>query len=238
MFSKVEQVASIGKDGVAQLMQASVLVIGAGGIGTPVLLGLAGAGVSNITIVDFDVVDPTNIHRQFFYRQSDIDREKARVAAQFLEERFPNVHIVVHNVAFNEESVDEVMNPGFSLMLDCSDNWDTRDFCNTVSLERGVPLLHCGVAANDGQCCLLNYDENAPCYRCLTGKKPSIVRNAAKEGITTHICMLVGAKSAGLAIDFLLGRTDNYCYHFGDGRPPVRSFRVVRKRRCALHDAS
>lgn len=162
----------IGGTGQLKLKQAHVLVIGAGGIGSPALQYLAGAGVGRITIVDDDRVDATNLHRQTLYRSDDIGMPKAEAAARALAALNPHVEVqaLVRRIHASDAAM---LVSGADVVLDGSDNFATRLAVADAALAARVPLVAASVVRLDGQLGVFRgWEADKPCYRCFVGADP------------------------------------------------------------------
>lgn len=192
----------IGPDGQERLRAAAVLVIGAGGLGSPALLYLTAAGVGRIGIVEDDVVDPSNLNRQILYRSEDIGKPKARIAAQRLQELNPEVALEIHQRRFAGQSAYELVS-GYDLLLDASDNFTTRSLANEVAVATGKPLVHGSVRQFEGQATVFNY-QDGPCYRCLFSELPKAKPTVADRAVVGTVPGVIGTIMANEAIKIIL----------------------------------
>ena len=153
------------------LKKASVLVVGAGGLGCPVLQNLAGMGVGNIGIIDFDVVQISNLHRQHLYSYQDLGKKKVNVAAKKI--KFLNPYIVIHKFdhELNTQNAASIIKP-FDIVVDCSDNFATRYLVNDYCIYLNKILVHGSISNYSGQISVFNYN-GGPSYRCLFPEHPN-----------------------------------------------------------------
>ena len=160
----------VGLEGQARLKSASVLIIGAGGLGTPSATYLAAAGVGRIGIVDFDVIEKSNLHRQVLYSEQDVGKSKADVARKRLLEINPNVSVEVHKVRLDSSNALEILG-AYDIILDGTDNFPTRYLVNDACVLLGKPNVYASIFRFDGQASVF-YAKEGPCYRCLYPEPP------------------------------------------------------------------
>lgn len=228
----------VGIAGQKRLSEASVLVVGAGGLGTPALLYLAGAGVGRLGIVDDDVVDVSNLHRQVIHDSAAVGKAKAGSAAARIAALNPHVSVAVHAhrlVADNARSLFD----GYDLVIDASDNFPTRYLVNDACVFENKPLVFGAVSRYDGQVAVLvngvitrdakaghdegvasggetssiagaNANERPPCYRCLfpSPPAPGTVPSCAEAGVIGPLPAVVGGYLASEALKLILGIGD------------------------------
>src|SRR5471030_2515931 len=160
----------VGEAGQEKLLAARVLVVGAGGLGSPALLYLAAAGVGTLGIVEFDTVDESNLQRQIIHGQSDIGRSKAQSARDSIHEINPLVKVVLHEERLENENVFEIFSQ-YDLIVDGTDNFATRYLVNDACVLLGKPYVWGSIYRFDGQASVF-WAENGPCYRCLYPEPP------------------------------------------------------------------
>ena len=207
-YSRQVALREVGTQGQARLRAASVLVIGAGGLGVPVLQYLAGAGVGRIGIVDGDRLEPSNLHRQTWYALADCGREKAALAAARVRALNPEVRVETHALRLDAANADRLVN-GFDLVLDCSDNFSTKFLLNDVARRTGKPVLFASVYQYEGQLQLVTGDAATPCLRCVwpEATRDGLVGNCAEAGVLGPVPGVFGSLQALEALKFLLGLT-------------------------------
>lgn len=159
----------IGVSGQLKLASAKVLIIGAGGLGCPVLQNLVAAGVGSIGIVDGDAIEENNLHRQWLYNSTDCGKNKAVVAAQVVSKQNPEVQVTPFAFEFNANNAFEMV-ADYQILVDCTDNIQTRYLINDVALVKNMPMVYASVYKFQGQLSVLNY-KNGPSYRCLFPEK-------------------------------------------------------------------
>lgn len=196
----------IGGAGQQRLRAARVLVVGAGGLGCPVLLYLAAAGVGTLTVVDDDTVSLGNLQRQVLFRTGDLGRPKVVAAAEALAALNPHVAVVVHPARLDARLAAALV-PGADLVLDGSDNFDTRYLVNAACIAAGVPLVSGAMSRWEGQVGLFHPAGGGPCYRCLfpAPPDPALTPPCALAGIVGALPGVVGSLMALEAIKLLAG---------------------------------
>lgn len=186
------------------LSKSRVLMIGAGGLGSAALPYLAGAGVGHIRIADHDAVSRENLHRQTIYRESDIGQSKATLAAQYLSDLNPDIEIEAR-----AQKIDRNIAPGFfknfNLIIDGSDNFETKYFLNDISRRTQTPLLTASVERFQAMAGLFSGAAQDPCYACLFPEAPLDACNCNEAGILGTSAGLAGLLQAHIALGFLLG---------------------------------
>ncbi len=187
------------------LKKASVLVIGAGGLGCPMLQYLAAAGVGTIGIVDYDVVDQSNLQRQILYGYEDIGESKAEAAAKRLNSLNPHIKVKVHKVRFDESNALDLVS-GYDVVADGSDNFKTRYLVNDACVMAGKPLSFAAIFQYDGQLSVFNY-KGGPTYRCLFPEPPQagMVPNCSQTGVLGVLPGVLGCLQATEVIKIITG---------------------------------
>ena len=195
----------IGLEGQEKLKKAKVLVIGAGGLGCPVLLYLSAAGVGTLGILDFDEVSESNLHRQILYTSADVGQSKAAVAAQKLKAQNPFTNFVVHNVRLSTENALSIFEQ-YDIVVDGSDNFPTRYLVNDACVITNKVLVFGSIFKFDGQVSVFNY-QGGPTYRCLFPDPPSAdeVPNCAQVGVLGVLPGLIGTMQANETIKIITG---------------------------------
>jgi sulfur-carrier protein adenylyltransferase/sulfurtransferase len=195
----------VGVLGQQKLKAAKVLCIGAGGLGSPVALYLAAAGVGTIGIVDFDVVDFSNLQRQILHGTSDVGRSKLDSAKDRLLDINPNVNVVTHNTALSSENALEIFAP-YDIVVDGTDNFPTRYLVNDACVILGKPNAYGSIFRFEGQASVFATKEG-PCYRCLYPEPPppGLVPSCAEGGVLGVLPGVVGCIQATETIKLILG---------------------------------
>ena len=205
-FSRQIALPEVGAAGQQRLGAGSVLVIGAGGLGVPVLQYLAAAGVGRIGIVDGDVVEASNLHRQPLYGFADVGKSKAAVAAARLRELNPEATIAVHAERADAGNLVDWL-ARYDLVVDCSDNFATKFTVNDAAVILGKPAVFASVYQYEGQLQVYLPREDWPCLRCLWPEAPrdGLVGNCAQAGVLGPVPAALGALQAMQALKLLLG---------------------------------
>jgi adenylyltransferase/sulfurtransferase len=180
--------------------------VGAGGLGAPAAIYLAAAGVGRIGIVDFDVIEKSNLHRQVLFAEKDIGRSKAEVIKERLLDINPNVSIELHKVRLDSSNAMEIMR-GYDIVVDGTDNFPTRYLVNDACVFLGKPNVYASLFRFEGQVALF-YAKEGPCYRCLYSEPPppGLVPNCAEAGVLGVLPGIVGSIQAAEVIDMILGK--------------------------------
>jgi molybdopterin/thiamine biosynthesis adenylyltransferase/molybdopterin synthase catalytic subunit/rhodanese-related sulfurtransferase len=205
-YSRQTALREVGAAGQARLRAASVLVVGAGGLGVPVLQYLAGAGVGRLGIVDADRLEPSNLHRQTWYSLADSGREKAALAAARVAALNPDVRVEPHALRFDRDNAER-LSAGFDLIVDCSDNFATKFLLNDLALRARRPVLFASVYQYEGQLQFVRGDEDSACLRCVwpEATRDGLVGNCAEAGVLGPVPGVFGSLQALEALKYLLG---------------------------------
>jgi molybdopterin/thiamine biosynthesis adenylyltransferase len=196
----------IGGDGQRKLMESSVLVIGAGGLGSPAAMYLAAAGVGTLGLVDFDHVELSNLQRQLLHDTDDVGRPKVESARDRLTELNPNVEVVTHRALLNSENAFAVLG-GYDVVVDGTDNFPVRYLVNDATQILGTPLVYGSIYQWEGQATVFLPGRETPCYRCLFPEPPppGTVPSCAEGGVFGVLPGIIGSIQAVEAIKLLLG---------------------------------
>lgn len=210
-YSRHLIIPDVGMAGQKRLKNAKVLVIGAGGLGSPALLYLAAAGVGTLGIAEFDEVDESNLQRQIIHGMSDIGRPKAESAKESIAEVNPYVDVVVHNERLDNDNVMGIFE-GYDLIVDGTDNFATRYMVNDAAYFLGIPYVWGSIYRFDGQASVFapTMADDAPCYRCLYPEPPppGMVPSCAEGGVLGVLCASIGSIQVNEAIKLLTGIGD------------------------------
>ncbi|MGA2182699.1 MAG: molybdopterin-synthase adenylyltransferase MoeB [Bryobacteraceae bacterium] len=204
-YSRHLIIPEVGVEGQLKLKQAKVLLVGAGGLGAPLGLYLAAAGVGRIGIVDFDVVDFTNLQRQVIHGTSDVGRKKLDSAADSMREINPNVRIDKFEVALTSENALDILKD-YDLVIDGTDNFPTRYLVNDACVLLHKPNVYGSIFRFEGQATVFAY-EGGPCYRCLYPEPPppGLVPSCAEGGVLGILPGTIGLIQATEAVKLILG---------------------------------
>ena len=204
-YSRHLIIPDVGMTGQKRLKNAKVLVVGAGGLGSPALLYLAAAGVGTLGIIDFDVVDESNLQRQIIHGVSDIGKPKAESARDSIREINPLVNVVLHEVRLDSDNALEIF-ADYDLIVDGTDNFATRYLVNDACVLLGKPYVWGSIYRFDGQASVF-WAEYGPCYRCLYPEPPppGMVPSCAEGGVLGVLCASIGSIQVNEAIKLITG---------------------------------
>lgn len=205
-YSRHTIMPEVGEEGQLQLLDASVLLIGAGGLGSPAAIYLAAAGVGKIGIVDFDVVDTSNLQRQIVHRLEDVDTPKVESAARTIGQLNPDVKVVGHRTQLTSANAFDIIGQ-YDVVINGSDNFPTRYLVNDACVLLGKKLVDASIFRFEGQVTVFDTTNGGPCYRCLypDPPPPGEVPSCAEGGVLGVLPGIVGSLEAVEAIKLILG---------------------------------
>jgi adenylyltransferase/sulfurtransferase len=204
-YSRHLIIPDVGMAGQKRLKNAKVLVVGAGGLGSPALLYLAAAGVGTLGIADFDTVDESNLQRQVIHGVSDVGKSKALSAKESITEINPYVSVILHNERLDSSNVMEIF-AGYDLIVDGTDNFATRYLVNDACVLLHKPYVWGSIYRFDGQASVF-WADYGPCYRCLYPEPPppGMVPSCAEGGVLGVLCASIGSIQVNEAIKLIAG---------------------------------
>ena len=198
----------VGEEGQEKLLASRVLVVGAGGLGAPLLMYLAAAGVGTLGIVDDDEVDLTNLQRQVVHATGSVGRKKTESAKDTLAALNPGINVVTHDVRLTGENAEEIV-AGYDLVADGSDNFETRYLLNDACYRSGMPLVAAAMLRFEGQLFTFRRNDDAPtaCYRCIFPEAPpaDLVPRCEEAGILGALAGVMGSLQTTEVLKELLG---------------------------------
>lgn len=209
-YSQQLLLSEIGKSGQEKLKQAKVLVVGAGGLGCPVLQYLAATGIGTIGIVDFDVVEESNLHRQVLYSIKDLGKSKVEVAAGILADMNPYIQTIPYNEKLESHNAIKIIS-GYDLLVDCSDNFETRYLVNDACVLLNKSFVYGGIHRFEGQLAVFNFKFSngsyGPTYRCVFPEPhPSeTLLNCSLNGVIGTLSGIIGTLQANEVIKMIAG---------------------------------
>jgi sulfur-carrier protein adenylyltransferase/sulfurtransferase len=221
----------VGEAGQQQLLESRVLLLGAGGLGSPAALYLAAAGVGTLGIVDMDVVDSSNLQRQILHNTDRIGERKVDSAKKTLTLLNPDVNVVTHDVRFGADNVVDIID-GYDVIVDGTDNFPTRYLLNDAALLKRIPVVHGSIFRFEGQVSVFKpYD--GPCYRCLLPEPPppELAPSCAEAGVLGVLPGIVGSIQALEAIKLILDLGDPLVGRLLAYDALEQSFRAFKVRR-------
>ena len=236
-YSRHLNLPGVGLEGQAQLKGASVLLVGLGGLGSPLALYLAAAGMGRIGIVEFDTVDASNLHRQVLFGDSQAGKHKLACGAARLRDLNPHITIDEHACDLTRENAREIVS-GYDVVADGADNFATRYLVNDACVLEGKPLVSASILAFEGQLSVFNHD-NGPCYRCLFPEPPpaGLVPSCAEGGVLGVLPGVMGTLQATEVIKLVLDLGEvasGRLVHYDALALTFSTFRISRDPQCAL----
>jgi sulfur-carrier protein adenylyltransferase/sulfurtransferase len=208
-YSRHLLIPEVGEEGQLRLLQSRILLIGAGGLGSPASLYLAAAGVGTLGIVDDDAVDETNLQRQIVHSTERLGDSKAESAKRTIEALNPDVSVTTYRERLTSENVDRILGDGWDVIVDGADNFPTRYLLNDASVWHGIPVVHGSIFRFEGQVTVFKPKEG-PCYRCLfpTPPPPELAPSCAEGGVLGVLPGVIGSIQATEALKLALGIGD------------------------------
>src|SRR5690349_19679837 len=197
----------VGLAGQKKIKATSVLCIGAGGLGSPIAMYLAAAGIGKIGIVDFDTVDYSNLQRQILHTDADVGRSKAESAKETIAGINPNVEVVIHNTAINSGNAFDLIRP-YDIVVDGTDNFPTRYLTNDACVLLKKPNVYGSIFRFEGQASVFAPHLGGPCYRCLYPEPPppGMVPSCAEGGVLGVLPGIIGCMQATEILKLALGK--------------------------------
>jgi len=208
-YSRQMILPEVGPEGQQKLKKSSVVIIGAGGLGIPASVYLVAAGAGRVGVVDEDVVEKSNLHRQTIYTEEDVGSPKARVAAERLRGLNPHVVVEPHEVRLSSANAMEVLK-GYDVVVDCTDNFPARYLINDACVLLGKPDVYASIFRFEGQASTFD-SRKGPCYRCLFPEPPppDSVQDCAMAGVLGVLPGIMGSIQAVEALKLLIGLGDS-----------------------------
>jgi len=208
-YSRHLLIPEVGEEGQLKLLDSRVLLIGAGGLGSPSSLYLAAAGVGTLGIVDDDVVDATNLQRQIVHSTERLGEPKAESAKRTLEALNPDVTVKTYRERLTSENVDRILGDGWDVIVDGADNFPTRYLLNDAAVWHRIPVVHGSIYRFEGQVTVFRTPEG-PCYRCLFPQPPppELAPSCAEGGVLGVLPGVIGSIQANEALKLALGIGD------------------------------
>ncbi len=225
-------------DGQRKLKAAKVLCIGTGGLGSPIALYLAAAGVGTIGLVDFDVVDYSNLQRQILHGTKDVGRKKLNSARDKIKDINPNVQVVLHDAMFQSDNARTIAEP-YDIIIDGTDNFPTRYLSNDVAVFLKKPNIYGSIFRFEGQCTVFAPHLGGPCYRCLYPEPPppGMVPSCAEGGVLGVLPGVIGVMQAIEAVKLIVGIGEpliGRLIHFDALAMKFREFKVRKDPKCPV----
>lgn len=204
-YNRQIKLKEIGVEGQKRLLDSKVLIIGAGGLGSPLAYYLASSGVGTIGIIDNDIVDISNLHRQIIHFESDLGKLKTESAKEKINKINPNINVISFNKNLDLSNSEEIIKD-FDLIIDGTDNFNTKYLINDTCFKLKIPYVYGSIYKFDGQVSLFSFKENTPCYRCLFPNPPEsgLAPNCSETGVLGVLPGVIGIIQATEAIKYIL----------------------------------
>jgi adenylyltransferase/sulfurtransferase len=222
----------VGVSGQKKICSTSVLCIGAGGLGSPIAMYLAAAGIGRLGLLDFDTVDFSNLQRQIIHGTSDVGRPKTESARDTIKEINPNVDVVIHNTRISSENALDIIRP-YDIVVDGTDNFPTRYLTNDACVLLKKPNVYGSIFRFEGQASVFAPHLNGPCYRCLYPEPPppGMVPSCAEGGVLGVLPGVIGCLQATEILKLALGKGSSLIGRLLLFNALEMKFREVRLRR-------
>ena len=213
-YSRQIILKKIGTIGQKKLLRSSVLIVGAGGLGSPIAIYLAAIGIGNIGIIDKDIVEISNLSRQIIFANNDVKKNKSSIAISKLKKLNPDIQLKSYQKKLTKKNVDKIAK-NFEVIVDGSDNFRTRFLINDYCLENKKILVSGAINRFDGQVYTFNFSkEKSPCLRCFMPNIPiDSDDNCETEGVLGTLAGIVGSIQANEVVKEILGIGDTLCGH-------------------------
>ncbi len=212
-YSRQLVLKKIGPIGQKKLLNSKVLVVGAGGLGSPVLIYLASIGVGNIGIIDHDKVDLSNLHRQILFETKDLRKKKSKIASKKIKKINPEIKVSYYQKKIDKKNIDKIAKKYF-LIIDGSDNFKTKFLLNDYAIKKKKILITGAISKFDGQIFTFNFKDKikSPCLRCFFQTFPSDeLLNCEVDGILSTLAGIVGSIQANEAAKEILNIGNSLC---------------------------
>jgi adenylyltransferase/sulfurtransferase len=209
-YSRHLLIPEVGEEGQQRLLEARVLLVGAGGLGSPASLYLAAAGVGTLGVVDADVVDESNLQRQIVHSTDRLGEPKVQSAKRTLEALNPDVTVIPFEERLSADNVERILADGWDVIVDGADNFPTRYLVNDASVWHGIPVVHGSIFRFEGQVTVFSPGVG-PCYRCLFPHPPppELAPSCAEGGVLGVLPGIIGSIQANEALKLVLARGDS-----------------------------
>ena len=237
-YSRHLLLPEVGESGQQKLLEGRVLLLGAGGLGSPAALYLAAAGVGKLGIIDADTVDASNLQRQIIHGLDRVGQSKVKSAAQSIANLNPDVEVVTFDERLVSTNVDRVFDHGWDVIVDGLDNFPTRYLVNDASVFKGIPVVHGSIFRFDGQVTTF-WPGKGPCYRCLYPEPPPahLAPSCAEAGVLGVLPGMIGVAQATEAVKILLGQGEplvGRLLQYDSLKMEFRTFKLRRNTHCPV----
>ncbi|MEM7434567.1 MAG: molybdopterin-synthase adenylyltransferase MoeB [Myxococcota bacterium] len=237
-YSRHLLLPEVGEAGQAKLLQGRVLLLGAGGLGSPAALYLAAAGVGTLGIIDADVVDESNLQRQVLHGLDRVGESKVESAKRTIQNLNPDVEVITFDERLNRENVDRIFDQGWDVIVDGLDNFATRYLVNDAAVWKKIPVVHGSIFRFDGQVTTFSSPEG-PCYRCLYPEPPPphLAPSCAEAGVLGVLPGAIGTLQATEAAKIVLGYGEpliGRLLQYDSTNMTFRTFKLRRNKDCPV----
>ena len=237
-YSRHLLLPEMGESGQQKLLEGRVLLLGAGGLGSPAALYLAAAGVGKLGIIDADTVDASNLQRQIIHGLDRVGQSKVKSAAQSIANLNPDVEVITFDERLVSTNVDRVFDHGWDVIVDGLDNFPTRYLVNDASVFKGIPVVHGSIFRFDGQVTTF-WPGKGPCYRCLYPEPPPahLAPSCAEAGVLGVLPGMIGVAQATEAVKILLGQGEplvGRLLQYDSLKMEFRTFKLRRNTHCPV----
>jgi molybdopterin/thiamine biosynthesis adenylyltransferase/rhodanese-related sulfurtransferase len=208
-YSRHTLIPEIGEEGQLRLLDSKILLLGAGGLGSPAALYLAAAGVGHIGIIDADIVDESNLQRQIVHSLNTLGTPKVDSAKRTIEALNPDVQVTTYRERLTSENIDQILDDGWEIVVDGTDNFPTRYLMNDAAVWRGIPVVYGSIYRFEGQVSVFKAGDG-PCYRCLfpAPPPPELAPSCSEGGVLGVLPGVVGSLQTNEALKLALGIGD------------------------------
>ncbi len=204
-FSKQIILKKVGLIGQKKILTSRVLVIGAGGLGCPLLLYLTNSGVGNIGIADDDKIEESNLNRQILFTSNDVGKLKVFQAKRVIKNINKKTKVNIYNEKINKKNIIKIANK-FDIICDCTDNFRSRYLINDYCLKYKKILVSAAISKFDGQIFSFNFKKKSPCFRCFVPETPDLDNNCETDGVMSTLAGIAGTLQANEVINSILGK--------------------------------
>ena len=240
-YSRQMVLKKIGPVGQKKLLNSKVLVVGAGGLGSPILIYLAASGIGNIGIIDHDKIDLSNLHRQILFDTSDLKKQKSKKASQKIKKINPDINVSYYQKKLIRNNIHKIAKK-YQVLVDGSDNFETKFLINDYAVKNKKILITGAINKFDGQIFTFNFNNNkkSPCLRCFFQTYPSDqLLNCEVDGILNTLAGIIGSIQANEIIKEILGIGNSLCGYMliiNSLNLNFRKVKISRREKCICDD--
>jgi molybdopterin/thiamine biosynthesis adenylyltransferase len=204
-YSKQIILKKIGLVGQKKIFSSKVLIVGAGGLGCPLLLYLTNSGVGNIGIVDNDKIQESNLNRQILFTSNDVGKSKVIQARKVIKKINKKIKIKIYNEKINKKNIKKIAG-NFDIICDCTDNFKARYLINDYCLKYKKHLISAAISKFDGQIFSFDFKKKTPCFRCFVPETPDLDNNCESDGVMSTLAGIAGTLQANEVINTILNK--------------------------------